>query len=253
MVLVFCRNVEPALAEALGTITDPQLERIDRLLLLDNASQDRTPQVAARLASDPRWRGKLCLDRSERDLGLGGSFKKGYRIAAEAGFSHILTLHGDAQGDSRQILDRFLATLDARPSVDAVFASRFFPGADRAGYAWTRRAGNAFFDAATRILTGLKMSDPGTGIYLMKVSAISGVPLDRLTDSFQFHPQLNILLHEREDLERETVPMSWKDSRASSNVSVVRYGLRLLLILLRYSYGRRLRGRACIDAVATEW
>ena len=75
-----------------------------------------------------------------------------------------------------------------------------------------RRVANHFFNAFTRVLSGLRMSDAGTGIMLARAGALDRMPFNQLTSGYQFHPQLNLMIYGDPELVVAEVPLCWRDA-----------------------------------------
>lgn len=233
-VLIPCLNVEKSIAEVLLSFSSEQLERIDTILLIDNASTDSTLEVLKGvLENNPELAKKLSLIRNLVNQGLGGSQKIGYNYFIDREFTHFFILHGDGQGDTRKITDRFLTLLDLKPELDLIPASRFMRTAQLKGYSLPRTVANHIFNFLTFVLSGIRQSDAGTGILLYRVEALKKFNFEELTNSFQFNPQLSLLLRDS-GVKAEEVPLDWKDSKAGSNIQPLRYCWDLLKLLVYY-------------------
>jgi dolichyl-phosphate beta-glucosyltransferase len=119
-VVVPARNESAGIADTLRRLTEA-LERAGyddhEVLVVDNASSDGTPAVVEGYG-DPRVR----VLRNARDIGKGGSMRRGMREARGD-----LRLHCDADcGASLAALPRLLARLE---HADVVVGSRLAPGA----------------------------------------------------------------------------------------------------------------------------
>lgn len=76
------RNGEPYVAEALHFLLAQQYEPLE-IILCDNASTDRTWEILQASASDPR----VCVHRSEIDLGAVANFSTAFRLSRGAYFA----------------------------------------------------------------------------------------------------------------------------------------------------------------------
>jgi dolichol-phosphate mannosyltransferase len=238
--------VIPDVLRALVTQTEGVIEEI---LVIDNASSDGTPDIVRRLKSeDAQVDAIVRLLENPTNLGYGGSIKRGF--AELAGTSeYVAVMHSDAQCDSGPTLMDMVSAFSLDPRPDVVLASRFLPGAQTREYSLARRAANVFFNAFTRALSGLRMSDAGTGIMLVRSEALRGMPFDRLTSGLQFHPQLNLLIYSDPHLVVAEVPLAWRDAEVGVKYSLPGYALTLTRMLLTFAWHRRVRGRPTAEAV----
>lgn len=234
-IFIPCYNVEKSVGQVLGSFSPETLARIERILAIDNVSRDGTREELRRFkASGAPAAEKLVVIENERNRGLGGSQKIAYRYFLDQGFTHFMVIHGDNQGDGELIARTFLELHDCSPEIDVIMASRFTRQSNVRGYSLARVAGNRFFNGLTTVLTGLKISDPGTGIVFYNARSLRETPFEQLHDFFHFNPELNILLHENKALKIAVVPLRWRDSESGSNVSPIPYCLELTKILAHY-------------------
>lgn len=252
-IFIPCYNVEKSIEAVLKSFTQKTLDRISEIVITDNCSSDHTfnkLQELRKLKSD--FSKKLTIIKNLENYGLGGSQKIAYRYFTQNNFSHFMIIHGDNQGNPEEIAQRFLTKLDENPEMDVIFASRFTSESSLQGYSVPRVLGNHFFNLLTWFLTGLRMSDAGTGIILYRTKALEKYPYMELSNFFHFNPQLNILLFEDPDLKFMNVPLNWRDSKDGSNISPLFYCWILLKILLRYGYSKYLLRRPGIAGLKRE-
>ena len=119
----------------------------------------------------------------------------------------------------------------------------------RVRYSVARRLANKFFNQFTRALSGLRMSDAGTGIMLIRAEALRRMPFDRLTSGLQFHPQLNLIIYSDPRHVVAEVPLSWRDAEVGVKFSLMGYAMTLTKMLLTFAWHRRIRRRSTVDAV----
>jgi glycosyltransferase involved in cell wall biosynthesis len=249
-VVVPCFNTATVIGPVLRALVEKTEGAIDEVLVIDNASTDGTPEVVrAVIAESPLMAKRIRMLENPSNLGYGGSIKRGFRHL-EVIAPYIAVMHSDAQCDPAETLLDMVEAFGRDPEPDVVLASRFVSGSDTSAYNFIRRWANRFFNGFTRIVCGVSMSDAGTGIMLARTEAVQRMPLERLTSGYQFHPQLNLLFHSDRDLTIAEVPMEWRDAETSVRFSLVRYGLVLTRMLLRFGWRRRILRRDAADAVA---
>jgi len=156
-------------------------------------------------------------------------------------YTHIIIIHCDDQGNNEEIIASMLDQLDANPDLDVVVASRFIESADISEYDKFRIMGNHFFNFLTRLMTGVKMSDAGTGIMLCKSSLISSLPFAGLSSGLHFNPQLNILIFRDPKVKYVEIPLHWKDSNVPSHMKTINYTSGLIIALFKYAISRILQ------------
>jgi len=234
-VFILCYNVEKTVQEVISSLNKPLLNKVHQLIVIDNSSTDGTRDIIKKFRKkNIDYKKKLILLSNKVNYGSGGSQKIAFEYSIKKNLTHCIIIHGDAQGDADKIINNFLKKLKEKPFVDFISASRFSPESDISHYSFTRKLGNIFFNCTTFLLTGIKMSDAGTGIILITTKMLKKIRFDQLDNFFHFNPQLNLTLHAKKNIQKEEVPLLWRDSDVQSNVKVIRYGLGLLKILFQY-------------------
>jgi glycosyltransferase involved in cell wall biosynthesis len=242
-------NTGPVIPDVLRTLVSETDGIVDEILVIDNASDDGTPDIVRRLMEqDAAVGSRVRLLVNPTNLGYGGSIKRGFAELADTA-QLVAVIHSDAQCDAAPTLMDMVCALSLDPQPDVVLASRFLPGAQTRSYSLARRAGNVFFNTFTRALSGLRMSDAGTGIMLVRVDALRRLPFDRLTSGYQFHPQLNLLIYSDPQLVVAEVPLAWRDAQVGVKFSLTNYALTLTRMLLTFAWHRRVRRHATADAI----
>src|SRR5436190_14872977 len=95
-ILVVAYNAESTLCSVLERIPATIMEKVEEIVVFDDASHDRTYEVGAeyrqRTAQD-----KLSIFRNPVNLMYGGNQQRGYAYAIERGYDIVVLLHGDGQ------------------------------------------------------------------------------------------------------------------------------------------------------------
>lgn len=244
-IFIPCYNVQNSVKEVLRSFSPEVLEKIETIVAVDNCSSDDT-FLSLKEMQDPHTEiGKrLVVIKNSDNYGLGGSQKIAYQYFLDQKFTHFMIIHGDNQGNGDMIAKEFLKSFDQNKDLDVIYASRFIQGSDVSGYNRLRIWGNLFFNFVTFLLTGCRMSDAGAGIIMYKTKILRELPFHHLTNSSQFNPQLNILIHGMKGIKITEVPLHWHDSSDQTNISAHRYCINLLKILLRYRWNKTFLRRA---------
>jgi glycosyltransferase involved in cell wall biosynthesis len=237
-IFIPCYNVERSIKDVLDSFSPEVLAKIDAIVTVDNQSKDGTLAILKSIQDNTKLGEKLIIIKNRDNYGLGGSQKIAYQYFLDNGFSHFMIVHGDNQGNGDEMAKFFFEVFERRPDVDLILASRFHPKANVSGYSPLRLLGNHFFNFMTFVLSGHRMSDAGTGLMFIRTAVLKGLPFKQLANSFQFNPQLNILLYNIRGLKSEEVPLNWRDSEAGSNINSLQYCWTLLKILVRYRLNR---------------
>jgi SAM-dependent methyltransferase len=193
-VLVLAHNAADTLASTLDRIPAGFRDRIDELVLLDDASTDDTFPIAADWARRHHFVPAVVLRHTKR-LGYGGSRKAACRLAVEHGLDVIVLLPGDgsAPPESMPILIRPL--LDA--TADAVIGVR---GSTEAAAADASRC-TKVIDGALCRLNERVLGTPLIGLRSVyraySTAALREIPFEANSDGPDFDTQLLMqLAHE---------------------------------------------------------
>lgn len=226
-------NVEGTILQALGEVLELLKEGSVELLVVDNASTDRTREILKDFFSKNPIPQTSCTIRfHESNLGYGASIKAGFEFFLCQNVTHVLVLHSDAQTDNYR-LAKDLMLVGAEFESDVVLGTRFAAGSDISAYSSLRKYGNHFFNWLTKLTAGLTVSDAGSGMVLIPIAALKRINYLNLPEDWKFHPQLNIDLGRMDSVKIRELPMRWADSESRSSVPLFAYGLSLLGMLLR--------------------
>jgi glycosyltransferase involved in cell wall biosynthesis len=170
-------------AEATLTRTVEELDRIivDDLVLVDDASTDRTVPLARQLGLDPI--------SHDVNRGYGGNQKTCYRQALELGADVIVMVHPDYQYSPKLV--PALAAMIAYGEYDMVLGSRILAQNSVAqGMPRYKYISNRFLTFTENILLSQKLSEYHTGLRAFSSELLSGLPIERNSDDFVFDNQI---------------------------------------------------------------
>src|SRR3954469_11320865 len=95
-VLVVTYNAATTIHKVLKRISPNVWRNVTEVVIMDDASQDPTFELAVGIQSLVRSP-KLKVLKNTKNLGYGGNQKAGYRYFMERGFDIVVLLHGDGQ------------------------------------------------------------------------------------------------------------------------------------------------------------
>lgn len=155
---------------------------VDEIILVDDASQDDTVEVAKRLG--------LHVVAHPENRGYGGNQKTCYRIALERGADIIVMIHPDFQYDPA-CADKMVQPIKAG-IADAVLGSRFLEYRYRNPHMplW-RNIGNIFLTALENLVFSTNLSEFHTGYKAYHRRVLERIPFELNSDDFVFDQEIN--------------------------------------------------------------
>jgi glycosyltransferase involved in cell wall biosynthesis len=206
-------------------------EVVDEVLLVDDASDDRTVEVARALG--------IRTIVHERNTGYGGNQKTCYLEALRSGADIVVMLHPDYQYEPRLVLP--MASMIASGVYDIVLGSRILCGtARRGGMPWWRYLANRLLTFGQNLALGTKLSEFHTGYRAYSRQALMRLPLLANSDDFVFDNQLLVQAVAAECRIGEiSCPTSYHAEASSiSFLRSVRYGLGVVVCSMQYLFWR---------------
>jgi glycosyltransferase involved in cell wall biosynthesis len=170
-------------AEATLSRTVAELDRqtIDDLVLVDDASTDKTVLVARELGLEPI--------SHEINRGYGGNQKTCYRAALDLGADIIVMVHPDYQYSP--LLVPAMAAMIAYGEYDMVLGSRILAQDSVArGMPRYKYVSNRFLTLVENIALSHKLSEYHTGLRAFSSELLAGLPIERNSDDFVFDNQI---------------------------------------------------------------
>ncbi|MCR4376011.1 MAG: glycosyltransferase family 2 protein, partial [Acidobacteria bacterium] len=163
------------------TVAEIPRDVADDVLLVDDASEDDTVEVARRL-------GLRILVHTE-NLGYGGNQKTCYREALSLGADIVVMLHPDYQYSPRLV--GAMAHMVASGHYDVVLGSRILAQDARAGgMPVYKYVANRTLTAVQNLLMKQKLSEYHTGFRAFSRTVLEALPLEENSDDFIFDNQM---------------------------------------------------------------
>ena len=171
-------NAEKTLRD---TYNDIPFEIADDVILVDDASRDRTSEVARNMG--------IHTIVHENNLGYGGNQKSCYRAALELDADIVIMLHPDYQYTPKLI--PAMASMIAYGEFDAVLGSRILGiGALQGGMPLYKYIANRVLTLFENLLLGHKLSEYHTGYRAFSREILERLPLEKNSNDFVFDNQM---------------------------------------------------------------
>jgi glycosyltransferase involved in cell wall biosynthesis len=178
VVIMPAYNAEKTLEK---TYREIPLEFVDDVILVDDASSDRTSEIAEKMG--------IRTIIHETNLGYGANQKTCYRAALELGADIIIMVHPDYQYTPKLI--PALASMIAYGEFDAVLGSRILGvGALQGGMPLYKYISNRFLTLFENLLLNHKLSEYHTGYRAFSREVLERLPLEKNSNDFVFDNQM---------------------------------------------------------------
>ena len=177
-VVIPALNEEKGIEKTIKAIPRSTLEQVGyqlQVLVVDNGSTDKTAELARKAGADVI---------SEPKRGYGSALKAGFASAAG---TVIVTADADATYPLEDI-PRLVQTLENK-NLDFITTNRF-TSLDKGAMSLLNRVGNTILALETRVLFGLGMSDPESGMWIFKKDILSKLRLH--SDSWPLSHEIKI-------------------------------------------------------------
>ena len=230
-VLIVAYNAEDTLARVLDRIPQDFAQKIDSILICDDASTDNTHQVGLEYKSGSNL--PLTIVRHEINLGYGGNQKTGYQWALEKNLDAVILLHGDGQYAPEYLPQMVEPIISGR--ADVVFGSRMITqgGARKGGMPLYKYVGNKILTYLQNSLAKVSLTEWHSGYRAYSVSALRKVNFLKNSDYFDFDSQIILqMIGARQRITEIEIPTFYGDE--ISRVNGVKYGLKILIHTLKF-------------------
>lgn len=190
---------------------------LQRLIVVDDASVDRTSEVVERLAvSDPR----LILLRHERNQGVGGAMVTGFHKALELKAQIVVKIDGDGQMCVDYLAELLLPLI--RGEADYSKGNRFRDFQALRQMPALRRIGNLGLSFCAKAAVGYwNCFDPTNGFIAIRSDILTQLPLEKIHRSYFFETSMLSQLYLLGAMVRD-VPMPARYGTEASSLSIKR-------------------------------
>jgi len=209
------------------TYSEIPFDIVDDVILVDDASDDHTPELSRRIG--------IHTFIHEKNLGYGGNQKSCYRAALDLGADIVIMVHPDYQYSPKLV--PAMASMIAYGEFDAVLASRILgTGAIEGGMPIYKYVANRFLTLFQNLVLGQKLSEYHTGFRAFTREILQCLPLDQNSNDFVFDNQiLAQIVWFGYRIGELTCPTRYFENSSSINFRRgVAYGLGVLITSLRF-------------------
>ena len=162
-------NCEKQIPRVLDKIDEEIARYFDEIIFVNNRSTDNTEDIV--LNYKPKsFMPRIKVLRNDHNYNLGGSHKVAFSYALNNGFDYVVVLHGDDQGDIRDL--KPILKSGEYENYDAMLGARFMKGSKLGGYSKFRTFGNRVYNHLFSMVVHRKIYDLGSGLNIYDVRAL---------------------------------------------------------------------------------
>lgn len=160
--------VMPAYNEerTIESVAKKTLQYVDRLIIVNDASKDRTGKIAEKLRK--RYK-EIIVIHHKINKGLGASLRDGFNMALKIGGNIIITIDADGQHRPEDI-SRFIKKI--KEGYGFVIGSRLLYK-----YPLIKKFGNFFLNLVTNFISGTKIKDTESGFRAFRADVLKKLVL----------------------------------------------------------------------------
>lgn len=204
------------------TYAEIPFDIVDKVILVDDASTDKTTEIARELGIE-------YVIKHEKNKGYGGNQKTCYNKALEIGSDIVVMLHPDYQ--YTPLLLQSICYMIANGLYDVVIASRILgKGAIRGGMPRYKYYANRMLTLTQNILMAQKLSEYHTGYRAFTKEVLQDVNYNIDSDDFVFDNQmLAQICYKKYNIGEVSCPTKYFKEASSINFSrSTKYGFGVL-------------------------
>ena len=216
-VITPCLNEEQGVEKVLRAMP----EFVDEVIVVDNASTDRTSEVAAAL-------GAKVIHEGQR--GYGRSYKSGFAVATG---DIVITLDGDHSYPVDAL--SYLIEAFLHLEVDFLNASRF-PVRDPRAMNWKNKIGNLGLSLAMSLLFFRWVRDSQSGMWVFRRSILEKMKLE--SDGMAFSEEIKIEALRDSSIRFGEISIQYSSRVGETKLNLWRDGIQNLLFLAKKRFFR---------------
>ncbi|MCD7837076.1 MAG: glycosyltransferase family 2 protein [Lachnospiraceae bacterium] len=168
LIIIPAYNESKSIGALLDGLEQPEIMEIADLLIVNDASLDDTGRLAAE-------RGHEVINNIY-NLGYGSGLWVGYKYAVKHGYKYVIQMDADGQHDVcnvKRLYERLTTPGEGGVCPDIVLGSRFMEGSYPYKSSAVKSLAYALFRFLIRLGSGIKITDPTTGLQALDRRAFS--------------------------------------------------------------------------------
>jgi glycosyltransferase involved in cell wall biosynthesis len=205
---------------------------VDTIFVVDDNCPNKIGRYIESVCEDPR----VQVIYNERNLGVGGAVKNGYRHALDQGAEVVIKFDGDGQMLGSEIPLLIKPIMEKK--ADYTKGNRFFTLESLKSMPKVRLLGNFVLSILNKVSTGYwNIFDSNNGFTAISKQALSSLDLEKISNSYFFESDMLFRLYCNRAVVVD-VPMTSIYGDEKSNLSVSKVTLEFLYKHFRNSFKR---------------
>jgi glycosyltransferase involved in cell wall biosynthesis len=205
---------------------------VGMVIVVDDDCPNKIGSYIESVCKDPR----VQVVYNQKNLGVGGAVKNGYRHALNQGAEVIIKFDGDGQMNASEIPSLIEPLLEGK--ADYTKGNRFYTLESLKSMPRIRLFGNFILGILSKISTGYwNIFDPNNGFTAISSKALSNLDLEKISDSFFFESDMLFRLYCNRAVVLD-VPMMSIYGDEKSNLSIPKVTLEFMYKHFRNSIKR---------------
>lgn len=217
-------NAEKTLSK---TYKDTPKKLVDKVILVDDGSHDKTVNIAKKLG--------ITTFIHPQNRGYGGNQKTCYTLALNYEADIIVMIHPDYQYDSKLTGELIRPIIQGRSDIMLGSRIRTRQEAIAGGMPLYKYIANRFLTMIENIALGQNLSEYHTGFRAFDKKVLNRLPFHKFSDDFVFDQQI-LISAIRSGFKVGEIPVPVRYSKFSSSINFLRscqYGTQTLLALFK--------------------
>ncbi len=210
------------------TLRDITPRTVDKVILVDDRSNDKTVSLAKKLG--------LKTFVHPQNRGYGGNQKTCYTMAINEDADVVVMIHPDYQYDSSLTGEMVKPIIDGRFDIMLGSRIRTREEALKGGMPQWKYLANRFLTILENIVLGQNLSEYHTGFRAFNKKVLTRLPFHKFSDDFVFDQDIMIsAIYDGFKIGEIPVPVRYFPEASSINFGrSVKYGLEILVGLAKY-------------------
>lgn len=212
LVFIVAYNAEKTIESVLNRIPHELEQYNTEVLIIDDASSDRTWETAQSIKKSGRFKFPLTVLVNAHNQGYGGNQKLGFLYAIKNSFDIVALVHGDGQY-APEMLPTLVKPIE-EGAAEVVFGSRMMTmlGALKGGMPFYKYVGNRILTGFQNAVLQSRLSEFHTGYRIYSIESLKKIPFNYNTNDFHFDTEIIIqLLLAKQRIAEISIPTFYGD------------------------------------------